>query len=233
MYRVRIDIVNDVDIDRLIKISNPTRYVIVRHELPHGNPHFHAFIENDLKENTYRQRIKREFPTIKSTDYSIKKCDYQRVNEYVQYMFNTKHGNVWELYGSHNFDNQLLDGLIQDAKKVSDEFIETRSKPKSKGPTIWDIAQEVSALFDGTNAMEGNKLRYTGSGRAEDFPDDASNEKRMIRVYTEIAIHVLRKHRKAFDEFLLRKVISTAMASTEQGNEILVRKMYKNFCQLW
>lgn len=227
MFRIRIDIVNDLNSDDIIEIVDSEAHVVVRHELPNGNPHYHAWIKTSLKENTIRLRLKRKFTQLKSSDYSIKKCDEGRVNEYVQYMFNTKHGNKWELIDTHNFDNQLLDDLKENAKKISTDFAESQTKSKSKGPTIWDIAQEVETIVK--PQIEQTSFGY---GRAEDFQLDSATEHKNITIYTDTAIHVLRKHKKAFDEFLLRKVISTAMSSDEFGKDKLRKKMIRNFATL-
>jgi len=222
MFRVRIDIVNDLNSDQLIEVCGPDTYVLVRHELPHGNPHYHAYFKynTEMKDNTLRQRIKRKFGFLKSSDYSIKKCDEERSNEYVQYMFNTKHGNKWELIDIRNFDNQLLNDLKQNAQKVSDDYASTH-KSKSKGPTIWDLAQQVEKEFKDTFNIVDNL--------GDEIHNFYSNEQRRITVYTDITIKVLRHNHKAFDDNLLRKVIATAMSSTERGREIMRKKMIKSF----
>lgn len=223
MYRLRVDQVADLNIDTLIQTCRPDTYVIVRHELPTGNPHYHAYFKynGDMKENTLRQRFKRNFTYLKSTDYSIKKCDAERANEYIQYMFNTKHGNKWELIITNDFDDQLLNDLIQNAKQISDDYAESKNKPKSKSPTIWDLAVEVEERF---------KQEYLTVNNLGD--EVLINDQIQVRVeiYTNITIQVLRKHHKGFDEFLLRKVITTAMTSTAKGREIMRRKMLDSFC---
>lgn len=220
MFRIRLDIINDLNADKLIEVCQTTSHVIVRHELPTGNPHYHAYIATELKENTLRQRIKRLDNTLKSTDYSIKKCNPELINEYVQYMFNTKHGNKWELIDSHNFDNNLIDTLIENAKKISEDYVTTKSK--SSRITIWDMAQEVDQLIQ-------DKLHSYGRGRRDDFPEDATNQDIQIEEYTEMAIFVLRKHKKPHDEYLLRKLITTTISSYDFGKNILKQKMIKNF----
>lgn len=219
MFRIRIDIVNGLDIDQFLQISESEAWVVVRHELPHGNPHFHAWVKSSVKENTLRQRFKRKFAFLKSTDYSIKKCDEERANEYIQYMFNTKHGNRWELIDVRNFDTKLLDDLKEAAQKISIEFSESSSK--SKAITIWDISQEVENEFTQSFHVVNNL--------GEEIHNFYESEQRKIEVYTDIAIKILRKHRKAFDEFLIRKVISTAMSSSESGRKMMRQKMIRNF----
>lgn len=225
MFRIRIDIKNDLNSDQLLEVCDSKSHVVVRHELPHGNPHFHLFVDNGLKENTFRQRLKRKFPFLESSDYSIKTCDPNRINEYVQYMFNTKHGNKWELIDVHNFDDNELHRLQIQAKDVTDEFASNKKNKSNSRLTIWDIAQEVASIIDEDirQIHLGNQPIYFFTQK---YVDDQEYK---IRIYTEVAIQTMRKHKKAFDEFLLRKVISTAMSSQPDGVKLLVLKMHKNF----
>lgn len=226
MYRIRYDIVDsDLDADSLIQACQTTSHVLVRHELPHGNPHYHVYIATELKENTLRQRIKRLNPEMKSSDYSIKKCNPSMINEYVQYLFNTKHGNVWELIDTHNFDNDLINSLIENAKKISEDYELVKSKPNHR-ITIWDMAEQV-------NDLVVEKWIAMGNGRKEDFPLDSDHEQQIISDYTDMAIFVLRKHRKPFDEYLLRKVLATSMSNHEFMKDILRKKMINNYCRLY
>lgn len=223
MFRIRVDIVNSLNSDDLLEVCGANSYVIVRHELPHGNPHFHAYLSYDcaMKDNTLRQRFKRKFPYLKSSDYSVKKCDEDKINEYVQYLFNTKHGNKWELIDSHNFDTQLLADLQKAAKDVSDHFASSQTTKQRKGTTIWDIAQEVEKEF--------TENFHTINNLGDEIHKFYEQEEQKIIVYTDIAIKVLRKNKKAFDEFLLRKVITTAMSSSENGKKMMRQKMLRNF----
>jgi len=207
--RLRIDADDDDNVIQFLK--SYYAYVLVHHVLPHGNPHYHAYAELDIKEPALRQRFKRKI--TKSTDYSIKKCDPDRINEYIQYMFNTKHGNVWQLSHIYNFDNQLITDLQRNAQQVTDNYAAIHKSKKNTGPTTWELALEVEHLFEERNNFDNNSQRYDSR----------------ITLYTDIAIEVLRKHHKAFDEFLLRKIITTAQSSTTKGVEILRYKMAKYF----
>jgi len=217
MFRIRFDIVSDLNSDDLLEICDSEAHVVVRHELPHGNPHYHAWIKTSIKENTLRQRFKRKFAQLKSSDYSLKKCDEGRANEYIQYMFNTKHGNVWELIDTRNFDTKLLDDLIEAAKKISADF--EQSKPKTNnGPTIWELAMETYELFQKT-------YDPTPCGN-----DTYAREKLEILIYTKSAVKTLRKYRKPYCEFLIARIITTAMTSDEKGMKVLCDKMIRKFC---
>lgn len=121
----------------------------------------------------------------------------------------------------HNFDTQLLDDLKKAAKEVSATYDAAQIAKQRKGATIWDIAQEVEKDF-----QDNFHTVYNLGDPIHKFYEQ---EEQKIMVYTDIAIKILRKHKKAFDEFLLRKVISTAMSSTENGKKILRQKMLRNF----
>lgn len=213
-YRIRVDAVEGFDVDGLLEAVQSTTHVTVRHELPHGNPHYHIYAVSEIKDANLRKRLKAKFPMLTKTDYSVKKCDEERINEYVQYMFNTKHGNRWELVNKSNFDDSILDGLMEAAKEVSAAYVQHHKQKKPTGPTLWDLAEQVT--------IEYNKLTLIG----EDY-----DQKRII-AYTDCAIQVLRHNKKAFDEFLLRKLITTAMSESPKGKEMLRYKMLKNFCQI-
>lgn len=227
-YRIRLDELRN-GITRLVLLDlldEDDAMVLVRHELPHGNPHYHVYVDIPIKENALRQRFKRKLPGLESSSYSIKKCNDDRTNEYIQYLFNTKHGNKWELLDTHNIDSELIATLQKNAKEISDDFANATKSKKDKGPTIWDIAVEIESTVP---------LALSEKNRPTTIPDHWNkreiflDEETRITTYTEVAISVLRKHRKPFDEYLLRRVISTAMSSSERGKELLIKKMKRNF----
>lgn len=210
MYRVRIDVVSGFELDEFIQISESMSHVVVRHELPHGNPHIHAYVQNDIKDNTYRQRIKRKFPMLKASDFSIKTCDASRINEYVQYLFNTKHGNKWEIYDTRNFDNQLLNTLIQNARTISDEY-DTKSKAKRK-LTVYDLAEIVNEV------AQSQILTVNGTYRER------------YQLYLKTAIAMCHKHRQAFEEHYLKRLVCTAISISDSYRVKMIAKiMEKEF----
>lgn len=234
-YRIRFDELSAGNTVSVLQdvLQEYVTMVAVRHELPHGNPHYHVYVDLSIKENTLRQRFKRKLPDMKASFYSIKKCDDDRVNEYIQYMFNTKHGNQWELVVTHNFDPELITTLQKAAKEISDDYESANKSKTNKGPTIWDIAQELERVITPELELKGLLYVSVGYGRADDFYQDSEREKQQINIYTDNAIKLLRHYKKPFDEFLLRKVISTAMSSHETGVSIMRRKMQRNFCSLY
>lgn len=219
MFRIRVDITNGLNSDTILELCDSKAHVVVRHELPHGNPHYHMWIQTDTKEPTLRQRFIRQ--SICKSDYSIKKCNPDRIDEYVQYMFNTKFGNKWELIDTHNFDNQHLNDLIKNAKEISDDF-EERHQQKDK-PTIYSLAMEVRNVFKHTYHITDNPLDSLGKRQAPDGYDE-------YREHLKIAISVCRKHKQAFEENYLRRLVSTAICEGESGRATIMSKiMAKEF----
>lgn len=209
-FRVRIDQSDD---DSVIKFcSSYTSSVIVHHVLPHGNPHYHMYIEDlmSLSIDAFRARVKRYFKPVKSTDYSVKKCDDDKVNEYVQYLFNTKHGNVARYVSSTNFSDDDLVKCKEGAQVVSDEFERvTREREKqSKGPTIYQLGLELKQLLD---EMHLN--------------DDIT-----VADYTRGAMQICHKHHKSCEPNMLIKIVSTAMSFKQPDR--LVRKVQEYFREL-
>lgn len=188
-FRVRVD--SERSDDAFLSFLKPySSYVLVYHELPHGNPHYHIYVDDlmSLSIDAFRKRIDRHFK-VSGPDRSVKDCDPTRTNEYVQYLFNEKHGNKAVLVGSVNFDSTLLLQLQTQAKDVADDFA-LRKKVKSAKQQIsqYDLAMEVKELLESIH-----KTEYS------------------IEEYTRAAITVMRKHRKAFCKFSLGRIIMTAM----------------------
>lgn len=217
MFRLRIDIINDLNIDDLIEICQTTSHVLVRHELPHGNPHYHAFLETELKENALRQRIKRFSDSLKPTDYSLKKCNPDRIEEYVQYMFNTKKGNKWELIDTHNFDDQIITRLQLQAKDVANDFENSKVRKTDK-PTIYQLAMEIRESFKQSYNITDNPLNNLGKSQAPEGYDEYYE-------HLKIAIQVCRKHHQPFEEHYLRRLVTTAICEGSTGRATIIAKI--------
>lgn len=205
--RLRID--GDSD-DTVLEFLKPYyAYVLVHHVLPHGNPHYHAYVDDkmSLSIDAFRARVKRFFKTQKPSDYSVKKCDDDKTNEYVQYLFNTKHGNVSRLVTTHNFDSELLSSLQEAAKGVSDDYEQrTLAREKqSRGPTMYQLGVELLELI-----------------KANHLADDIS-----VGDYTRYAIQICHKHHKTTEPNMLIKIVSTAMSFNQPDR--LVRRVQEYF----
>jgi len=184
-FRLRIDQQGDVTIDALEKFLKPYKTcLLVHHELPHGNPHWHAYVDatnNTIGIEAIRNRLKKTF-TLPSGSYSLKSCDESRINEYIQYLFNTKHGNKWSIAFVHNVSDDIIANAQQNAEKVSADYAAARKV--TPVVTLYELAEETAELMKGK-------------------PDT-------IEQYTLAAVAVCRRHRKAFCKFTLAKIISTA-----------------------
>lgn len=198
--------------------------VIVHHQLPHGNPHYHLYANCDLAEHTstqaMRMRIKRKFDITKSSDYSVKQCDGNRVDEYISYMFNTKHGNVATLIFS-NIDSNRLDKCILLAKQVSDNFDLSKRSRKPTTITQYDMSDEVYKLV-----LDKYKI-HTPLGL-----DIIELQKRDIEIYEDCvkaAIDVCHKHRKGFDFFSINKIIIPAYTRFSNCRISFVDKIVSKF----
>lgn len=204
LYRVRLDDICGNSTTKLViqdLFQEADQAVVVHHILPHGNPHYHAFIDIPIKENTLRQRIKRK--GFIASNFSLKKCDENRKDEYVQYLFNKKHNNVSTLTYTYNYDSELLDRLQTQAQEYHDEYQANTNAKRTKQFTLYDIADEIEKTVNPQRTV--NELGHI---------DPTSD---MLDKYIEVAIKVLRKYRKPFDIFLLRKLIITALSSNPRG----------------
>lgn len=197
-FRIRIDYQDDKDVLVDWFKLHTRQFVIVHHRLPHGNPHYHMYVDDPMcmSEDAMRQRVKRYFKPEKRGDYSVKKCDDGREDEYISYMFNSKHGNV----ATHIADNvgaERIAKCLLAAQEITDDFKQRQVLRKSKGPTIYDLAEEINA--------------------------NISKEDAMISEYTNVAIAVCHSHRKTCEPNMLIKLVSTAKSFKDK--DFLVRKL--------
>jgi len=209
LFRLRVDEVNPNVQEQLTKLLSGHEHVLVKHVLPNGNPHFHAYAELDYNS---RQALRYHIDTkckTKASDRSITECDTARKDEYIQYLFNTKHGNKWHLVSS------TIDTKEHQAKAalVAEEFEATRppKEKKQQGPTMWDMAMETHQLYQLTHVRM----------LAPDFPSDVHRE------YARCAIQVCRKYKKGFCDYTLQKIVQTAMAEHEPYRELVVNAVVR------
>lgn len=204
--RLRIDGDDDQMVTKFLRPY--AAHVLVHHVLPHGNPHYHAYVDDktDLSIDAFRARVKRYFKTQQSSDYSVKKCDDDKVNEYVQYLFNTKHGNQSRLVSTDNFDNELIASLQKAAEDISTDYEHrTKQREKSvKGPTMFQLGVELKDMIEQNHIIDAT-----------------------IGQYTQFAIKVCHKHHKTTEPNMLIKIVSTAMSFTQPDR--LVRRVQEYF----
>lgn len=209
-FRVRIDSERSEAQDSKFVgfFSQFHEYVLVGHILPHGNPHYHAFVNDTMSMSidAFRKRVQRYFKNeIKqSTDYSVKKCDDDKIFDYVSYLFNTKQGNVSTLVSSV-YPEEELSRSRSNAEKISSEYIERNAQNQSKSSkiTIYGIAEEVYQMFRDTHSED------------------------TIAQWTQLTITTLHKHRKSCEPNMLIKIVSTARSFKDRG--FLIQKVQEYF----
>lgn len=223
LLRIRIDdnkIAHD-DISQWFQLWS-SEMVIVHHRLPHGNPHFHLYVNCDLAEHNspqaMRMKIKRKFNITKSTDYSVKLCDESRSDEYISYLFNTKHGNIANLVYS-SIDSNRLDKCIAAAKEISDNFQLVQKRKSTL--TQYDLSDEVYNLV-----LDKYKISTPLGIDIYDL------QQRDIQIYEDcvrFAIDVCHKHRKGFDFFSINKIVIPAYTRFHKCKHSFVEKLVSKF----
>ena len=144
VYRVRID--GEFDYDKITRFSNlvSNRYILVNHVLPHGNPHYHYYIETRYSQGNFSTKIKEEFG-VKGGEYCVQKCDLDRTIEYCSYMFNVKNGNVATLISFCGFSALDIATYRENSKLIEKEF---KTKMATGKKTQFDIVQIVLQRHD-------------------------------------------------------------------------------------
>lgn len=141
--RIRID---GIELPQSITalLTSSKEFIIVKHELP-NNPHYHAYIDNEMimSPQSFRYHLRKIYE--KSSDYSVKQCEDGREDEYVQYLFNTKKGNQPFLISTNLSDERVSKARLG-AEQVRREFDESvrNARPKS----LYDIAMYVNKIAD-------------------------------------------------------------------------------------
>ena len=191
-FRIRVDITSEFTEEKLVRFMSGYSAIAVRHDV-NANPHFHAYIDAPMVMScpAMRARVDSVFK-VKGTDRSVKQCDDARVLEFVQYLFNTKHGNISTLLFNNVISEVDLQECMSKADEVAKEYERTTREQRMKKDTItqYDLAQEVA---------------------------DTVAPGKTVQDYTLAAIAVMNRHRKAFCDFSLRKVIFTAMCHSDMG----------------
>lgn len=209
-FRIRIDGVDDAKV--ISFLSSYPEYIAVHHTV-NDNPHYHFYVNATMimSDQTMRMRVKRFFGTEKASDYSVKKCDDGREDEYIQYMFNTKHGNVWRRVCDSGIDIDRINKCIGDAETVSTEFAKANArKKKSNTVTIFDIAEEATEIFKTRHGEVNDQAEY-------------------YYKMAIIAIHLMKTYRKGSDYNMIIKVITTSLSISNP--ELLAGKVVKYFSE--
>lgn len=217
---IRVDGQSDDNVIRFCSKEMTVQYVIVSHVLPNNkNPHHHFYIDDQMSMSVdaIRAKVKRFFKVDNRSDYSVKKYDRSKeTNEFdcIRYMFNTKHGNEWKLVSVRGFDDEFITSCQKDAQVLSEEYeLKTRIRDMKKDQvTIWQLSQELADMVDANHLDRKDIVR--------------------IEEYTRYAIQICYKHKRTCEFNMLNKIISTAMARTENGKNLLVQKMQNYFKEM-
>lgn len=136
-FRIRLDAIEGSKdtLNRLLIGS--TEFVLVHHQI-NDNPHYHMFLDNSNYMSCQAVRYYLKKLTDKPSNYSVKQCDDDRVSEYIQYLFNTKHGNISTLEDYKLFSVDIQECQAK-ATQVAEEFAKRKPAPKS----LYDIAMYV------------------------------------------------------------------------------------------
>lgn len=83
-----------VDLERYLT-KYAVHYLLVRHEPRTDNVHYHAWISTEYADSTVRMMLTKHMPYLKGNEgHSVQACDPPRRDEYLQYLFNRKNGNL-------------------------------------------------------------------------------------------------------------------------------------------
>jgi len=208
-FRVRLDQREDTR-EWLSAYLRDKPHVLVHHILPHGNPHFHFYVDlplvNSVAGYTYQWKKLVDPKGFTRSDWSIKQCSDERKPEFISYLFNTKHGNISELIST----TEPVEDARANAATISLAFEERKDNAKktpAKQITAWDMAEELKDWID-------------------EHADDHEYQLAVIREC--IAIH--RRHKKTYCVFSIERVIQTALGgSTRQSGLVaqIADKLYK------
>lgn len=152
-FRLRIDDANNVSATIAAWAETVGNAYVIVHHLVNDNSHFHLYLDAQIMSaQALRYRIKSRF-SLEPVQYSVGLCDEERIDEYLSYLFNTKHGNIATLHKVKNIPDERLKRVRDAAHVVSEEFAKQRKSKKVK--TLYEIAQEVRAsVKDDTNAEQ-------------------------------------------------------------------------------
>lgn len=241
-FRVRLDL-NDDNLSQVeLAVARQTLFewfaiiskecIVVHHRLPHGNPHYHIYFEaiecNSL--DAMRMRIKRQFRPQNRSDYSVKKCDDGREDEFIQYLYNTKHGNIPTYIADYNIGASRIAKCMALAQEISTNFEATRKSKKQSGPTQYDMSDEVYELIVQKYGKDKTVFQRMIEEDKESFnPWTHMVEADLYEDCVRFAIQVCRKHRKGFDHYSLRKIVHPAYIRFSHCEKQFVASMVQNF----
>lgn len=202
-FRVRVDRLYE-ETERVLEefVKSTKSHCLVYHFV-NNNPHYHFYIDDDRYMSCQALRYKIDKLTgSKGHERSVKECDTARVDEYVQYLFNEKHGNKWRLVTT-SFDTTAQQAA---AAAVAEDFLVKHQKSKTKEITTWEIAEEVKNLYMADN----NKYE---------------SEYDIYTCHINYAIDVCRKHKKTYTDFSIQRIVQTALTADRRNRQQFVKNV--------
>lgn len=195
-FRLRIDDVNEVSATVAEWAEAVGHSYVIVHHLVNANSHFHLYLDAPMvmSPQAMRYRVKTKF-ALDKVQYSVKVCTEGREPEYLQYLFNTKHGNLATLHKVKGVSEEELKRARDAAQVVTEEFAK---KCEKKTITLYEIAQEVRAsVQDDTNAEQ----------------------------IVFMSVKLLHKYCKCHDRYLVIKVVETvrSMVNPSEYTEYILR----------
>lgn len=160
-YRIRVDSVpafSMLDLKRYID-KYATSYCLVRHEPVKPNIHYHIWMETNNADSTVRLMLTKHMPYLKgNAGHSVQMCDPLRKEEYLQYLFNRKHGNRAFFESHQGVDNWEV--FQERSNLATTEYLSTKKgKVYSKNDCVEDLIaqnshwENVETIFAGAMAL--------------------------------------------------------------------------------
>lgn len=211
-FRLRVDEVRpaiQAELVSMLERLSPRDYVFVKHVLPitpqrqDGNPHFHLYVDAPDITSVPALRYHVDKLKVKGAERSVKQCDEGREDEFIQYLFNRKHGNTSLLLSS------TIDTTEHQARaaQVAEDFAKENPPKKEKvGPSMWQLATETLAHF---------RLTHPRMPSADYSAD-------VYREMARSAIAVCQTHHKPVCDYMLQKLVQTALVQSEGSYRELV-----------
>lgn len=202
-FRVRVDKLHAETESVLTDFVSKSKSHCLVYHFVNNNPHYHFYIDDDRYMSCQALRYQIDKITgSKRSERSIKECDTTRVDEYVQYLFNEKHGNKWRLVSS-SIDTTEHQAK---AKTVAADFLVKQQKSKTREITTWELAEEVKNLY-----------------MADDTKPDSEYE--IYKIHIDYAIDVCRKYRKTYTDFSIQRIVQTALTADRRNRDQFVKNV--------
>jgi len=139
-YRVRVDGEDDAKLVEFCK-NHGTKFLLVHHRLPTGNPHYHFYLETTLSQGNLSNQIKKKLG-VTGGDYSNKSCNMDRKMEYLSYLYNTKKGNEPRQVAYVGFTMFDVATFKENSERIAHEFEVALQKSKKTQFQVVELVME-------------------------------------------------------------------------------------------